>query len=185
MTLVCIFRPTTLSARFSFSFKICGLQRASTSRFVLTLIFMPYGNLRPHTRFVPSQPALTSLACGFSCKIVGCQIRSLLPFTRVQISIDRESHDIYKGIRPIPLVWSVFRVWSLTSCLAARNMASNDEGSTHTRTIQKRAKKTQDQACQFDASLLEGQFFEFNYLCVRAVVRFARGKNNGGVATKR
>lgn len=36
-------------------------------------------------------------------------------------------------------------------------MASNEEGSTHTRTIQKRAKKTQDQACQFDASLLEGE----------------------------
>ena len=35
-------------------------------------------------------------------------------------------------------------------------MASSEEGSTHTRTIQKRAKKTQDQACQFDASLLEG-----------------------------
>lgn len=34
-------------------------------------------------------------------------------------------------------------------------MASNEEGSTHTRTIQKRAKKTQDQACQFDAALLE------------------------------
>lgn len=48
------------------------------------------------------------------------------------------------------------RVWSL--CLASRNnMASNEEGSTHTRTIQKRAKKTQDQACQFDASLLEGE----------------------------
>ena len=36
-------------------------------------------------------------------------------------------------------------------------MASNEEGSTHTRTIQKRAKKTQDQACQFDAALLEGE----------------------------
>ena len=48
------------------------------------------------------------------------------------------------------------RVWS--PCLATRNnMASNEEGSTHTRTIQKRAKKTQDQACQFDASLLEGE----------------------------
>ncbi|KXJ23918.1 zinc finger protein 41 homolog [Exaiptasia diaphana] len=34
-------------------------------------------------------------------------------------------------------------------------MASSEEGSTHTRTIQKRAIKTQDQACQFDASLLE------------------------------
>lgn len=42
-------------------------------------------------------------------------------------------------------------------CLATRNMASSEEGSTHTRTIQKRAKKTQDQACQFDASLLEGE----------------------------
>lgn len=41
------------------------------------------------------------------------------------------------------------------SRLATRNMASSEEGSTHTRTIQKRAKKTQDQACQFDASLLE------------------------------
>ena len=48
------------------------------------------------------------------------------------------------------------RVWP--SCLAStNNMASNEEGSTHTRTIQKRAKKTQDQACQFDASLLEGE----------------------------
>ena len=43
------------------------------------------------------------------------------------------------------------------SRLATRNMASSEEGSTHTRTIQKRAKKTQDQACQFDASLLEGE----------------------------
>lgn len=45
----------------------------------------------------------------------------------------------------------------LTSRLAkpSENMAS-EEGTTHTRTIQKRAKKTQDQACQFDASLLEG-----------------------------
>ncbi|XP_032237454.1 Krueppel-like factor 3 isoform X2 [Nematostella vectensis] len=34
-------------------------------------------------------------------------------------------------------------------------MASSEQGTTHTRTIQKRAKKTQDQACQFDASLLE------------------------------
>ena len=62
---------------------------------------------------------------------------------------------------PPPHPWEVYcigfaRVWS--SCLASRNnMASNEEGSTHTRTIQKRAKKTQDQACQFDASLLEGE----------------------------
>lgn len=51
-------------------------------------------------------------------------------------------------------------------CLATRNMASSEEGSTHTRTIQKRAKKTQDQACQFDASLLEGErycYFFFAY----------------------
>ena len=56
------------------------------------------------------------------------------------------------------------------SCLATRNMASSEEGSTHTRTIQKRAKKTQDQACQFDASLLEGErncdfFFAYTSLC--------------------